>query len=117
MTSRSSMAALNRDVTAVAAESVFRGWDAATRRYREVPEADRKWLLGQLNRVRDEYRLPVVAIDYVADCGAYPTPWPVFTGAAVGVLFPGPYRVPTASFRTKAVYTSTVGRAAYRGRG
>jgi aerobic carbon-monoxide dehydrogenase large subunit len=54
-------------------------------------------------------------IDYVADCGAYPTPWPVFTAAAVGVLFPGPYRVPAASFRTKAVYTNTVGRAAYRG--
>ena len=59
--------------------------------------------------------IQAVGIDYVADCGAYPTPWPVFTGAAVGVLFPGPYRVPAASFRTKAVYTNTVGRAAYRG--
>jgi uncharacterized protein (TIGR01370 family) len=57
---------VHREVTAVAAESVFRGWDASTRTYREVPENDRKWLLGQLSRVRDEYRLPVIAIDYVA---------------------------------------------------
>ena len=30
------------------------------------------------------------------DVGAYPTPWPVGTAAAVGMLFPGPYRVPAA---------------------
>src|SRR6185312_2871186 len=54
-------------------------------------------------------------IDFVSDCGAYPTPWPVGTAAAVGMLFPGPYRVPRASFRARAVYTNTVGRAAYRG--
>ena len=33
-------------------------------------------------------------IDHVQDVGAYPTPWPVGTAAAVGMLFPGPYRVP-----------------------
>lgn len=49
------------------------------------------------------------------DCGAYPTPWPVNTSAAVGVLFPGPYRVPKAGFTAKTVYTNTVGRAPYRG--
>ncbi|GIU86522.1 MAG: hypothetical protein KatS3mg009_1037 [Acidimicrobiia bacterium] len=49
------------------------------------------------------------------DCGAYPSPWPVTTAAAVGVLFPGPYRVPRAGFSVKTVYTNTVGRAAYRG--
>jgi hypothetical protein len=52
-------------VTAVAAESVFQGWDQAGRRYREVPAADREWLLGQLKRVSGEMGLPVVAIDYV----------------------------------------------------
>src|SRR5207248_4086455 len=31
-------------------------------------------------------------IDFVSDCGAYPTPWPVGPAAAVGMLFPGPYR-------------------------
>ena len=51
---------------AVAAESLFQGWDPGEKRYRDVPEADRAWLLGQLRRVRAEYRLPVLAIDYVA---------------------------------------------------
>jgi carbon-monoxide dehydrogenase large subunit len=54
-------------------------------------------------------------IDFVQDCGAYPTPWPVFTAAAVGMLFPGPYRVPKAGFAVQSVYTNTPGRAAYRG--
>ena len=54
-------------------------------------------------------------IDFVADCGAYPTPYPVGTNAVVGMLFPGPYRVPAASFTTKAVYTNTAGRTPYRG--
>jgi carbon-monoxide dehydrogenase large subunit len=55
------------------------------------------------------------AIDFVSDCGAYPTPWPVGTAGLVGMLFPGPYRVPQASFTAKSFYTNTVGRAAYRG--
>jgi carbon-monoxide dehydrogenase large subunit len=54
-------------------------------------------------------------IDFVSDCGAYPTPWPVNQAAAVGMFFPGPYRVPKAGFATKCVYTNTVGRTAYRG--
>jgi aerobic carbon-monoxide dehydrogenase large subunit len=54
-------------------------------------------------------------IDFVQDCGAYPSPWPVMTAAAVGVFFPGPYRVPRAGFTVKTLYTNTVGRAAYRG--
>src|SRR5439155_26280567 len=44
-----------------------------------------------------------------------PTPWPVGTSAAVGMLFPGPYRVPHATFTAKTIYTNTVGRTAYRG--
>jgi carbon-monoxide dehydrogenase large subunit len=54
-------------------------------------------------------------IDFVSDCGAYPTPWPIGPAAAVGMLFPGPYRVPRAGFATKCIYTNTAGRAAYRG--
>ena len=54
-------------------------------------------------------------IDHVQDIGAYPTPWPVGTAAAVGMLFPGPYRVPRAAFRTTSVFSNTSGRAAYRG--
>jgi carbon-monoxide dehydrogenase large subunit len=56
-----------------------------------------------------------VHIDYTSDCGAYPTPWPLTTTAVVGLLFPGPYRVPKASYATRAMYTNTAGRAPYRG--
>jgi carbon-monoxide dehydrogenase large subunit len=59
--------------------------------------------------------IQAVQIDFMSDCGAYPTPWPVMTAAVVGILFPGPYRVPKASFTTKAMYTNTAGRSAYRG--
>ena len=59
--------------------------------------------------------IQAVGVDFMSDCGAYPTPWPMMSAAAVGALFPGPYRVPKASFATKTVYTNTVGRTAYRG--
>jgi carbon-monoxide dehydrogenase large subunit len=62
-----------------------------------------------------EGRIVAAYIDHVQDIGAYPTPWPVGTAAAVGMLFPGPYRVPTAAFRTTSVFSNTSGRAAYRG--
>ena len=50
----------------VAAESLFQGWDATARRYVDVTEADRTWLLGELIKVRDIYGLPVLSIDYAA---------------------------------------------------
>jgi len=59
--------------------------------------------------------IQAVYLDFVSDCGAYPSPWPVMTAAAVGALFPGPYRVPKAGFASKSIYTNTVGRTAYRG--
>lgn len=51
-------------VVAVAAESLFQSWNNTTQRYVSVNENDRTWLLGQLNRIRDDYRLPVIVIDY-----------------------------------------------------
>ena len=60
-------------------------------------------------------RILAAHIDHVQDVGAYPTPWPVGTSIAVGLLFPGPYRVPRASYSTVSVLTNTVGRTAYRG--
>jgi aerobic carbon-monoxide dehydrogenase large subunit len=54
-------------------------------------------------------------IDYVQDVGAYPTPYPVLTTAAIGMFFPGPYRVPKASFKYQTVFSNTSGLAAYRG--
>jgi uncharacterized protein (TIGR01370 family) len=54
-----------KEVSGVAAESLFRGWDAEKKRFVEVSEADRRWLAAQLARVRDRYHLPAIAIDYV----------------------------------------------------
>lgn len=54
-------------------------------------------------------------IDYVEDDGAYPTPWPTMVTYMDGALFPGPYRVPKASYATKCIYTNMPGRSAYRG--
>ncbi|OBG22772.1 xanthine dehydrogenase [Mycolicibacterium celeriflavum] len=63
----------------------------------------------------DEGNILAVDIDFTYDIGAYPTPYPVLTTAAVGMFFPGPYRVPKASFNYKTVFSNTAGLAAYRG--
>jgi len=57
---------LRGKVEAVAAESLYRGWDVQTNAYGEVSEPDRAWLLAQLRRVREDFGLPAIAIDYVA---------------------------------------------------
>jgi carbon-monoxide dehydrogenase large subunit len=62
-----------------------------------------------------EARITAARIDFLEDCGAYPSPWPVAIGAMIGTLFPGPYRVPLGAFSTQSIYTNTVGRSAYRG--
>ena len=54
------------NVDAIAFESLFNGWDQAHQRYVPVPETDRAWLLGQARIVRDQYKLPVISIDYCA---------------------------------------------------
>jgi len=53
-------------VAAVAFESLFGHWDQVNQRYDEVPERDRQWLLGQARTIREQYRLPVISIDYCA---------------------------------------------------
>ena len=63
----------------------------------------------------DDGNILAADIDFIQDVGAYPTPYPVFTTAAVGMFFPGPYRVPRASFAYKTVFSNTSGLAAYRG--
>ncbi|MBD3894149.1 bifunctional glycoside hydrolase 114/ polysaccharide deacetylase family protein [Hydrogenophaga sp.] len=49
----------------VAAESLYQRWNAAAQRYEEVSPADREWLLGQLNHIKNQHRIPILAIDYV----------------------------------------------------
>jgi carbon-monoxide dehydrogenase large subunit len=63
----------------------------------------------------DDGNILAADIDFVQDVGAYPTPYPVVTTAAIGMFFPGPYRVPRASFNYKTVFSNTAGLAAYRG--
>ncbi len=49
---------------AVAFESLYRGWDQGAKQYKEVNDADRAWLMDQARKIRDEYHLPVISIDY-----------------------------------------------------
>jgi carbon-monoxide dehydrogenase large subunit len=63
----------------------------------------------------DEGTMLATAIEHVQDVGAYPIPNPVPTSIAVGMMFPGPYRVAEGAFACKSVFSNTVGRAAYRG--
>jgi len=55
---------LHNAPAAVAAESLFDGWDGAGHAYVAVPEADRTWLRRQLENVRKQFAVPVIVIDY-----------------------------------------------------
>lgn len=55
---------LKGKVSAVVAESLFRAWDNAVQKYRDVSEADRAWLIEQLSAVHAQHRVPIVVIDY-----------------------------------------------------
>ncbi|MFF0081781.1 xanthine dehydrogenase family protein molybdopterin-binding subunit [Streptomyces canus] len=63
----------------------------------------------------DDGRFLAATLDHVQDVGAYPTPSPVQSGIAVGMLFPGPYRIPQGTFSSRFVFSNTSGRVAYRG--
>lgn len=52
-------------VYGIAAESLYRRYDAASKQYMPVPEADREWLRAQMKDARDRYKLPIISIDYV----------------------------------------------------
>lgn len=56
---------VHQEVFMVAAESLFQRWNAGQQKYLAVPPNDREWLLGKLNHIHREYRLPVLSIDYV----------------------------------------------------
>jgi uncharacterized protein (TIGR01370 family) len=55
----------HQQVEMVVAESLFQGFDAGKNSYKTVPAADREWLLAQFKRIREDYKLPVLVIDYV----------------------------------------------------
>lgn len=53
------------DIVGVAAESLYKSWDSRTQSYRDVKSPDSEYVLNQLRKVRDNYGLPAIAIDYV----------------------------------------------------
>lgn len=58
--------AVHQHVFAVAAESLYQTWDPIRDIYVSVPVSERNWLLPRLRTARDEYKLPVIVIDYAA---------------------------------------------------
>ena len=52
-------------VFAVAAESLFQGWDQSNTRYVEVAKEEREWLLQELRTIQKSFQLPVIIIDYL----------------------------------------------------
>jgi aerobic carbon-monoxide dehydrogenase large subunit len=55
--------------------------------------------------------IDAIAIDHVADVGAYPACPAVMDTQ----LLPGPYKIPRLGFSTAMVWTNTMGKGAYRG--
>ncbi|MES1941968.1 hypothetical protein T5B8_17096 [Salinisphaera sp. T5B8] len=53
------------DIVGVAAESLYQSWDVRTQSYRDVKPEDTQYVLDQLSKVRNDYGLPAIAIDYV----------------------------------------------------
>ena len=51
---------------AVAAESLYQGFDAGRQSYQAVAQQDRDWLLAQLRTAHEQFHLPVISIEYVA---------------------------------------------------
>ena len=54
-------------------------------------------------------------LSHTENVGAYPLSGTMSIGPMVGLMFPGPYRLPQLSFDNKAVYTNTCGRCCVRG--
>ncbi len=52
-------------VYAVAAESLYRGWSQGEKRYAEVSQDDRQWLLEKLQEIQKAYQIPIIIIDYL----------------------------------------------------
>jgi uncharacterized protein (TIGR01370 family) len=50
---------------AVVAESLFASWDNAKQVYHPANEEGRKWLLGRLQAIQQDYGLEVIIIDYL----------------------------------------------------
>jgi carbon-monoxide dehydrogenase large subunit len=61
--------------------------------------------------IDDDRVIQAIAIDHLADVGAYP-PCPATMNTG---LLPGPYKIPRMGFSSRLVWTNTMGIGAYRG--
>ncbi|OED38420.1 hypothetical protein AB833_19770 [Chromatiales bacterium (ex Bugula neritina AB1)] len=52
-------------IEAVAAESLYAGWNNAEQQYLPVPIADRTWLQGKLEQIRLDHNLDIIIVDYL----------------------------------------------------
>lgn len=52
-------------IDAVAAESLYAGWNNALQTYVDVPDADRQWLQLKLQAIRQQLSIDTIAIDYL----------------------------------------------------
>ncbi len=59
------MPAIAPHLEAVAAESLYRGWDNSKQRYLPVTASDRTWLKTALNTIKTDYGLDIVILDYL----------------------------------------------------
>ena len=50
---------------AMVAESLFHGFDPVTGKHAPTKEENRTWLLQQLKRAQNEFKVPVIVLDYV----------------------------------------------------
>jgi polysaccharide biosynthesis protein PelA len=58
---------IHNHIDALAAESLFSGWDPKQKKYLPVAEKERNSLLQELNTAKQKYHLPIIVIDYVAE--------------------------------------------------
>ncbi|KTD76286.1 bifunctional glycoside hydrolase 114/ polysaccharide deacetylase family protein [Legionella waltersii] len=56
---------VHEEIEAVAAESLFSEWVPKSKTYRPVPEKSMRWLLNALQKVKTEFQLPIIVIDYL----------------------------------------------------
>jgi uncharacterized protein (TIGR01370 family) len=57
--------AVSQHIEAVAAESLYAGWNNTKQAYIDVPAGDRQWLRQKLEHVKNKLGLDVIVIDYL----------------------------------------------------
>jgi uncharacterized protein (TIGR01370 family) len=54
-----------KQLDAIAVESLYASWDNVHKKYKGTTENDQKWLLGKLNKIKADYNLDIIIIDYM----------------------------------------------------